>query len=130
MKVRHLIFFFLLTLFSGCAELLNVLQSPAGVPLTEDEVISGLKEALSLGAKTSAEKLSMENGYYGDAAIRILLPDEAKIIMDNIYLRNNFYVNGASTYVQAVKHKNKPTYATLFHPEARNKDLIENFLYL
>jgi len=84
MKVRHLIFLFLLTLFSGCAELLNVLQSPAGVPLTEDEVISGLKEALSLGAKTSAEKLSMENGYYGDAAIRILLPDEAKIIMDNI----------------------------------------------
>ena len=76
--------FILLTLFSGCAELMNVLQSPAGVPLTEDEVISGLKEALSLGAKTSAEKLSRENGYYGDAAVKILLPDEAKTIMDNI----------------------------------------------
>ena len=84
MTVRSLFFLVLLTLFSGCAELLNVLQSPVGVPLTEDEVISGLKEALALGAKTSAEKLSMENGYYGDAAVRILLPDEAKTIMDNI----------------------------------------------
>ena len=84
MTVRSLFFLVLLTLFSGCAELLNVLQSPVGVPLTEDEVISGLKEALALGAKTSAEKLSMENGYYGDAAVRILLPDEAKAIMDNI----------------------------------------------
>lgn len=84
MKVRSLFFLVLLTLFSGCAELLNVLQSPVGVALTEDEVISGLKEALALGAKTSAEKLSIENGYYGDAAVRILLPDEAKTIMDNI----------------------------------------------
>ena len=84
MKVRHLFLFILLILFSGCAELINVLQSPAGVPLTEDEVISGLKEALSLGAKNSAEKLSVEDGYYGDAAVKILLPDEAKTIIDNI----------------------------------------------
>ena len=84
MKVRHLFLFILLILFSGCAELINVLQSPAGVPLTEDEVVSGLKEALSLGAKNSAEKLSVEDGYYGDAAVKILLPDEAKTIIDNI----------------------------------------------
>ena len=29
-------------------------------------------------------KLSAENGYFGDAAIKILLPDEAKTIVDNI----------------------------------------------
>jgi len=58
--------------------------SSVTVPLTEDEVVSGLKEALALGAKTSAEKLSVENGYYGDAAVKILLPDEAKTIIDNI----------------------------------------------
>jgi hypothetical protein len=84
MKVRHLFLFILLTVFSGCAELLNVIQSPVSVPLTENEVITGLKEALALGAKTSAEKLSMEDGYYGDETVRILLPDEAKPIIDNI----------------------------------------------
>lgn len=84
MKIRYIFLFVLIIVITGCAELLNVLQSPVGVPLTEDEVVSGLKEALALGAKTSAEKLSMENGYYGDAAVKILLPDEAKTIIDNI----------------------------------------------
>jgi hypothetical protein len=84
MKIRYIFLFVLIIVITGCAELLNILQSPVGVPLTEDEVVSGLKEALALGAKTSAEKLSMENGYYGDAAVKILLPDEAKTIIDNI----------------------------------------------
>ena len=47
-------------------------------------VVSGLKEALAIGAKNSADRLSMENGYYGDIAVKILLPDEAKTIVDNI----------------------------------------------
>jgi hypothetical protein len=84
MKVRYVLLFVLLAVFTGCAELLNILQTPVSAVLTEDEVISGLKEALAIGAKTSAEKLSMENGYYGDAAVKILLPDEAKTIVDNI----------------------------------------------
>jgi hypothetical protein len=84
MKVRYALLFALMVVFAACAELMNVVQSPVNIPLTEEDVTSGLKEALSLGAKTSAERLSLENGYYGDAAIRILLPDEAKIIVDNI----------------------------------------------
>jgi DNA-directed RNA polymerase subunit F len=63
---------------------MNVLQSAGSLPLTESEVISGLKEALTLGAKNAATKLATENGYYGDAAIKILLPDEARTIVDNI----------------------------------------------
>jgi hypothetical protein len=74
----------LLLLIAGCAELLNVLQSSGSLPLTESEVISGLKEALITGARNSAEKLAAENGYFGDAAIKIFLPDEAKVIVDNI----------------------------------------------
>jgi hypothetical protein len=84
MKVKGLLLFVLLAVFTGCAELLNVLQSPAGAALTEGDVASGLKEALAVGSKNSAEKLSMEDGYYGDLAVKILLPDEAKTIIDNI----------------------------------------------
>ncbi len=72
---------FLIT--AGCAELMKVVQS-AGLPLTEEEVISGLKEALITGAQNSARKLAAENGYYGDELVKIFLPDEAKIIVDNI----------------------------------------------
>ena len=84
MKFRFALIFVMLIVFTGCAELLNVLQAPVPVSLTEDEVVSGLKEALALGAKTSAGRLAMENGYYGDESIKILLPDEAKTIIDNI----------------------------------------------
>jgi hypothetical protein len=74
-----------LLILTGCAELTKMMQTaniPA--PLTEAEVSGGLKEALTTGAKIAAQKLSAENGYYGDLAVKILLPDEAKMIMDNL----------------------------------------------
>lgn len=84
MRIRTIVLIVLLMISAACAELLNVLQSTAGVPLTEEEVVKGLKEALTIGARNSAERLAAENGYYGDAAIKILLPEEAGVIIDNI----------------------------------------------
>jgi hypothetical protein len=74
----------LILLLAGCAELMNVLQTSGPLPLTEADVVSGLKEALITGARNSAGKLAAENGYFGDAAVKILLPDDAKVIVDNI----------------------------------------------
>jgi hypothetical protein len=84
MKIKILMFGALMLIIAGCAELMSVLQTVGTVPLTEADVISGLKEALNTGARNSAQKLSAENGYFGDAAIKILLPEEAKTIIDNI----------------------------------------------
>jgi hypothetical protein len=85
MKIKPISLVVIMLFLAGCAELMNVLQTVSGpVPLTEAEVIKGLKEALSTGAKNSAQRLAAENGYYGDAAIKILLPDEAKVIVDNL----------------------------------------------
>jgi hypothetical protein len=84
MKTRIVSFIVLLIVFTGCAELLNVLQTTGTAALTEGEVISGLKEALITGSRNSAERLSATDGHFGDAAIKILLPDEAKTIVDNI----------------------------------------------
>lgn len=84
MKPKILLFLISFFVMTACAEFVKVLQSVGNVPLTEAEVISGLKEALNTGAKNTAERLSKENGYYGDALIKIFLPDEAKVIVDNI----------------------------------------------
>lgn len=84
MKVKHLLIAATVILLTACAELLNVVQTAAPAPLTEEEVVNGLKEALITGAKNSSGILSAENGYYGDMAVKILLPDEAKVIVDNI----------------------------------------------
>lgn len=84
-KIRTLLMVSMMVIISGCAELMTVLESVSGpVPLTESEVISGLKEALTTGARNAAGRLSLENGYYGDEVLKILLPDEADIIVDNI----------------------------------------------
>ncbi len=53
--------------------------SPSGSGiLSNDDIISGLKEALRVGTDSSTKKLSKLDGFMGDAAIKILMPDEAK----------------------------------------------------
>ena len=84
MKTRIFSLVLAMFLITGCAELLNILKSAGPASLTEAEVIRGLKEALTVGARNSAQRLAAENGYYGDALVKIFLPDEAKIIVDNI----------------------------------------------
>jgi len=46
--------------------------------LSSSEIVSGLKEALSLGAKKSGDKLSATDGFYKDAAVKILLPKQVQ----------------------------------------------------
>lgn len=72
-------------LLSSCAELLQVLDSVStSVPLTEGEVAEGLKEALITGARNSSDILGAKDGYFGNEALKILLPEEANVIIDNI----------------------------------------------
>lgn len=72
-------------LLTGCAELQQILGTVmAGQPLTTAEIIAGLKQALTIGADSSLSRISNTDGYYRDAAIRILLPPEAQVITDNL----------------------------------------------
>jgi len=51
-----------------------------GSNLSSDEIVSGLKEALSLGAQKSTDKLSAADGFFKDAAVKILLPKQVRDI--------------------------------------------------
>jgi len=46
--------------------------------LSNDEIISGLKEALKVGTEKGTNKLSAIDGYFKDAAIKVLMPGEAQ----------------------------------------------------
>ena len=46
--------------------------------LSSSEIVSGLKEALSLGAQKSGDKLSVTDGFFKDAAVKILLPQQIR----------------------------------------------------
>ena len=46
--------------------------------LSNTEIVSGLKEALQVGAKNASGRLSVQDGFFGNALIKILLPPEAR----------------------------------------------------
>ena len=76
----------LILILSSCDVMNEVMQSiedNTDLPLTEQEVIRGLKEALQVGSDNSVNLVSAVNGYYKDPLIKIPLPPETKIIMDN-----------------------------------------------
>jgi hypothetical protein len=72
-------------LISSCSELMQVARQAAGIgQLTQTEVIAGLREALIVGVKKSVERLGVTDGYYRDQAVKIFLPPEADMIVENI----------------------------------------------
>ena len=56
----------------------GLLNQAKGGNLSNDEIIAGLKEALSVGAQNSANKLSSVDGFFANAAIKVLMPPEAQ----------------------------------------------------
>lgn len=63
----------------------NLLDSGnTGPAFTNSEAISAMKDALVEGIKFSSDNLSANNGYFGNAALKILLPEEADVMIDNI----------------------------------------------
>lgn len=85
-KQSKFIIFSLLIIFSGCSELKQFAdQTLEGArPLSQAEIINGLKEALVVGTGKSVDILAVTDGYYKDELVKVLLPPEADIIVKNI----------------------------------------------
>lgn len=84
-KAKITLFIVALLVLTGCAELMKTLQAVSAVKqLTEADIVGGLKEALTVGARNAAGRLAAQDGYWGDPSVRIPLPDEARVIVDNI----------------------------------------------
>ncbi len=70
-------------------EAVNTVGS-AGIPnplpgdLSETEIISGLREALSIATDTSVGRLSSVDGYFKDQALKILLPPESQAVIEKL----------------------------------------------
>jgi len=76
-----LIFAFVgLSTFSSCDQIVDIIDDL----LTEGDAAEGLKEALRVGSDTAVSHGSAIDGYFANQAIKILLPPEANVIVDNI----------------------------------------------
>lgn len=82
MKKTIYAFLILSITFSGCEGTQQILksigESGTGTGLSSSEIAAGLREALQVGAKNSSGQLSALDGFFKNAAIKILLPEEAQ----------------------------------------------------
>ncbi len=49
-----------------------------GASLSNEDIINGLKEALTIGTTNSTKKLGAADGFFNDAVLKIIMPEEAE----------------------------------------------------
>ncbi|MDQ7918608.1 DUF4197 domain-containing protein [Mesonia sp. MT50] len=76
---KILVFIGILSL-SACAELQTIADNlpQEGYGLSNDDIANGLKQALDKGIDEQVQKLTQENGFYENSAVKILLPEELR----------------------------------------------------
>jgi hypothetical protein len=74
------------TTFSGCDTARQVLEGMGTYSgeLSTTEITMGLKEALTVGTSRSSSQLSAVDGFFKNAAIKILLPPEAQKVENTL----------------------------------------------
>ena len=105
------IYILLITIsLTACAELATIVENyPINIPLTEEEVANGLKEALRVGTDSASAHLGITNGYYGD-----------ELGMSNIEFNSKLYKKLCACYsgsTFAIKHDFKLIYFLLLSDE-------------
>lgn len=75
--VAALLFFTSCESLNQAGQILTQTGALGGNP-TQTEIAMGLKQALEFGTNYSTERLSANDGYFGNLAIKILFPEEAQ----------------------------------------------------
>ena len=85
-KIKSITIVLLLLSLNSFAQLngLKKILKVKSLPLTNTEIVNGLKDALLVGTDSAVTHLSAIDGYLKDLTIKILLPPEAKTITDNL----------------------------------------------
>ena len=85
-KIRSITLILLLLNISSYAQLNRITKLLANKkqPLTNTEIVNGLKNALLVGTDSAVTRLSAIDGYLKDQAVKIILPPEAKEITDHL----------------------------------------------
>ena len=75
---------------------------PAGMGLDETTIVSGLKDALSIGTRNAVALVSKPNGYFGNEAIKILLPDKIEKAAE--FLGKMGYQKPVDEFIMSMNH--------------------------
>ena len=90
--MKKIILSFLICFAISSQAQISQLKSLTGItkntttPVSNDEINDGLKSSLNIGIEKAVGKLGIENGFFNDAVLKLMLPPEAKPITNNIKL--------------------------------------------
>ncbi|CAN5210996.1 DUF4197 domain-containing protein [soil metagenome] len=86
MKRVIVIFSIFLMPLAGCESAKQIFDAATGstAGLTNADIIAGLKDALRVGTDSSAKKLSLANGFFGNSILKILMPPEAQKVENTL----------------------------------------------
>ena len=77
--IKRIVALLLILNVTACAELQQVVnQLPQGGSLGNDQIASGLREALDFGIDKQVTKLTTKDGFFKNDLVKILLPEELK----------------------------------------------------
>ena len=80
MKTNSLLLVIFLSLISSCAELQQVANQIPQKALTNDDIALGLREALNKGIDKQVTKLTLEDGFFKNELVKIVLPTELQTV--------------------------------------------------
>src|SRR5512133_3099718 len=78
--------------FTALASCLSTIESALGSAgsgqkvsaVSNAEAVSALRDALKEGIQSASRQLAVKDGYFGNALLKILLPPEAKPMLDSV----------------------------------------------
>jgi RNA binding exosome subunit len=86
-KVSFVVVLLIVSFNTGAyAGLFDIIKEGVGLlpkqSLDDDTIVSGLKEALSIGTQNAAKSVSQVDGYFGNEIIKILMPEKIQKVAD------------------------------------------------
>ncbi|MEX6688289.1 DUF4197 domain-containing protein [Danxiaibacter flavus] len=78
--MKNTLILLVLFAFSGCDTVQQVINASQTTSpgLSNQDIINGLKQALTIGTQNTTSKLSAVDGFFANAAVKILMPPEAQ----------------------------------------------------
>lgn len=74
--IKRMVLIVALLQLTACAELQQVVNQLPNVGITNDQIAAGLKEALNNGITNQVSTLAVQDGFFKNELVRILLPEE------------------------------------------------------
>ena len=111
--------------------LANKLQGKSGTGLSQDDIAAGLKQALNNGVQKGTAKLAAVDGFYSNAAVKVLMPPEAQKVEQKLRdLGMNKQVDDAILSMNRAAEDAAKTAAPIFVNAIKNMSIDDAFKIL